>query len=77
MTMIPEVDNRSAMRQREAEAEKREAEAARQRERERRREQEYARGRAEFIRSLDPSSSKEQTWNERKMGQEWKKDNFF
>ena len=79
-----------AVRQREAEAAKREAEATRQREREqeaerileetaaraRQREQEYARGRAEFIRSLDPASSKEQTWNEREMGQEWKKNNW-
>ena len=31
---------------------------------------------AELICSLDPSSSKEQTWNEREMGQEWKKGNF-
>ena len=38
----------------------------------RRREQEYAAGRTEFIRSLDPSSSKEQTWDERQLGQKWK-----
>ena len=37
---------------------------------------EYADGRAEFVRSLDPKSSKEQTWNERELGQKWKKDNF-
>ena len=33
-------------------------------------------GKAEFVRSLDPKSSKEQTWNERELGQKWKKDNF-
>ena len=34
-------------------------------------------GRAAFIRSLDPELSKEQTWNERELGKEWKKDNYF
>ena len=33
-------------------------------------------GKAEFVRSLDPKSSKEQTWNERELGQKWKKNNF-
>ena len=33
-------------------------------------------GKAEFVRSFDPKSSKEQTWNERELGQKWKKDNF-
>ena len=43
---------------------------------EQRRAREYADGRAEFVRSLDPKSSKEQTWNERQLGEQWKKDNF-
>ena len=38
---------------------------------------EDAMGKAEFVRSLDPKSSKEQTWNERELGQEWKKANYF
>ena len=33
-------------------------------------------GKAEFVRSLDPKSSKEQTWNERELGQKWKKNNW-
>ena len=37
---------------------------------------EYADGRAEFVRSLDPKSSKEQTWNERELGQKWKENNW-
>ena len=40
------------------------------------REREDAMGKAEFVRSLDPKSSKEQTWNERELGQKWKKDNW-
>ena len=40
------------------------------------REREDAIGKAEFVRSLDPKSSKEQTWNERELGQKWKKDNW-
>ena len=43
---------------------------------EQRRAREYADGRAEFVRSIDPKSSKEQTWNERQLGQKWKKDNW-
>ena len=33
-------------------------------------------GKAEFVRSLDPKSSKEQMWNERELGQQWKKNNW-
>ena len=40
------------------------------------REREDAMGKAEFVRSLDPKSSKEQTWNERELGQKWKKNNW-
>ena len=40
------------------------------------REREDAIGKAEFVRSLDPKSSKEQTWNERELGQKWKKNNW-
>ena len=43
---------------------------------EQRRAREYADGRAEFVRSLDPKSSKEQTWNERELGQKWKENNW-
>ena len=39
--------------------------------------QETAIGKAQFVRSLDPKSSKEQTWYERQLGQEWKKANYF
>ena len=40
------------------------------------REREDAMGKAEFVRSLDPKSSKEQTWNERQLGQKWKKNHW-
>ena len=40
------------------------------------RERKDAIGKAEFVRSLDPKSSKEQTWNERELGQKWKKNNW-
>ena len=43
---------------------------------EQRRAREYADGRAEFVRSLDPKSSKEQTWSDRELGQKWKENNW-